>query len=195
MAFDRAKTALATLEEKLRRQLGLAGTIGASFAPELKPILIVGDLREPGNSFYRGRHFAYGTCQTAGAPNQYYTLRFEVDVIVRWAFQPLVAGINTVYLTVPNQAGGVVANQNCGTWIDRRTLTTDLVPLTQGTLGPLTGTNFSITNTIAQVAGGTITPHVGPEMYIPAGGALNTHVAVAGFFSFNVWGRIAEQTG
>lgn len=196
MPFDRAKTALATLEEKLRRYLGLAGQIGANFEPILRPVVISGDLREPGNSFYRGRHFAWGRSESIAAPNQYGTLRFEVDVIVKFSFQPNVAGISTVYLTVPNQAGAVVAGTNCGTWIDRRRDVTDLVPLTNGAMGPLTGTNFSETNRVMQIDGLTTLPPVeGPILYIPAGGALNWHVQAAGFHSFNVVGRIAEQVG
>lgn len=196
MSFDRAKTALATLEEKLRRQLGLAGVIGAGFEPALKPVLVTGDLREPGNSFYRGRHFSWGRCESIAAPNQYGTLRFEVDVIVTgWYFQPTVAGVSTVYLTVPNQAGAVVPTQNCGSWTDRRTNVTDLVPLTNGAMGALTGTNFSVTNIIAQINGGASAAIGGPPMYIPAGGAINWNVQAAGFYAMNVWGRIAEQVG
>lgn len=190
MAFDRAKTALATLEEKLRRQLGLAGIIGATFEPKLSPVLITTDLREPGNSFYRGRHFAFATQFVVAAGSEYAALRFEVDtVILGGTFAP--AGIGTLYATAPNVAAAVVCNTNAGVWTDRKLQTTDLVPITHGGNGALTGTNFSLTNTIAKVpAGGTLPI---PQMFIAAGGSLSWHVAPAASYCISIAARIAEQ--
>ena len=194
MSFDRAKTALATLEEKLRRQLGLAGLIGAGFEPALKPVLVTGDLREPGNAFYRGRHWSFGNSVAITAGNEFCSLRFEVDCIVLGVmFASATTGIARVYITAADASPAVAVATNCGVWTDRKRLTTDLVPLT-GTFGAArTGANFSDANTVIGTNGGTVVLPL--QMYMPANSALNWVGATAGNVSLTVWGRVAEQVG
>lgn len=197
MPFDRAKTALATLEEKLRRALGLAGAINASFTPEMSPVIVTGDLREPGNAFYRGRHWAFGMHGTFGAGTNYASLRFEVDMLItRMVFTPVGGGGQSfVYYTAPTESPAVAVTTNCGVWIDRKRITTDLVPLTFAGPAALTGVNFSNTNTLLAVNAGAGVVVQGPMMWCPAGSALNWFIAAAGSGAFTVWGRVAEQVG
>jgi len=194
MPFDRAKTALATLEEKLRRQLGLAGVIGAEFAPHLTPVMITTDLREPGNSFYRGRHFAVAQALNWGAGTDHVTVQFAVDVIVLgMRFMPGAAGTNNaIYVTAPGQALPVAVTANCGVWIDRKTQAVDLVPISFGGPAALAGTAGTIANIV--YASALLVEQVVPlTMYMPALSAITFRSNTAGNGSWGIWGRIAEQ--
>ena len=64
-ALRRARTSLASVEDKLRRSLGLAGDIGAEFKPDITPVVIADDPQRPGCNSFRGRRFAFS--QTVGA--------------------------------------------------------------------------------------------------------------------------------
>jgi len=61
----RARTSLASIEDKLRRSLGLAGDIGAAFRPDITPVVVADDPQRPGCNSFRGRRFAFS--QTVGA--------------------------------------------------------------------------------------------------------------------------------
>lgn len=188
--FSKAITALATLEEKLRRALGLAGAIGSSFEPVLRPVLITGDLREPGNSFFRGRHFAIAQAMQLSAGNTFTSLRFDQDCIVEgiWVSFQTAGQNNFVYYTSPAEAAAVATPTNRGCWIDRKTKP-DLAPFSTGGPGPLTGVGVGAERNI-------LTPltevNVPMKMMIPAGGALNFTGPAVQFLNYTVWGRIAE---
>lgn len=84
MAFDRAKSSLQSVEDRLRRLFNLAGTIGASFEPDIKPVVLAGDLDGPGYASFRGRHFAQMS-QALGPnalANDLYGLFTPVDIVV-----------------------------------------------------------------------------------------------------------------
>jgi hypothetical protein len=199
VAFDRAKTALATLEEKLRRALGLAGAINATFTPELRPVVITGDLREPGNAFYRGRHWAYALHAQYGAGTAYASVRFEVDMLItRMVFMPSATGACYVYYTSPDQAPAVAVTQNAGVWTDRKRVATDLVPLTHAGPAALAGTNFVTggagSNIVLAANGGPSLTCEGPMLWVPAGSALNFATAApVQNMAVNLFGRVAEQ--
>lgn len=193
----RATTALATLEEKLRRALGLAGQIGASFDPRLTPVIIAGDLREPGNASFSGRHFAMGAYATYTAP--YQSISFPVDVLLTslriWV---QTAGQFNAYITGPGvaPASNPVPFQNIGTWSDRKGGSTDLTPFLISTLAgtALLGTDHSLTNRIASArpgGSGTIGAEcIASPIMLTAGSHLNWHWPVLGDFAFAIQGRI-----
>lgn len=176
MAFERARVALAALEEKLRRQLGLAGEIGTSFLPELTPVLIAGDLREAGNASHKGRAWSWFYNGAAGAGfTTFQALRFEQDVRVDKIMLANSGALQTIrcWITAPDQAPAVAVTTLAGSWTDRKTIGTDQVPLTQGVPGALTGTAETDQNRIvsAPIANGAVVFEV--NVMVPAGGALN----------------------
>lgn len=176
MAFARARTALAQLEEKLRRQLNLAGEVGATFQPVLTPVIITGDLREAGNASNVGRAFALGV-QFGAAANDGFSVRNEVDVF--YDLIGITASAATasysVWITAPSQAPALVVLNLAGTWTDRKTIVGDQVPLTiPAAFGPVVGTIASTTNRIFH---GTIPVNnltlIPANIMLPAGAALN----------------------
>lgn len=195
MAFARAVTALATLEEKLRRSLGLAGEIGAKFEPVLTPVLIAGDLREAGNSSNVGRSFTwcYGAANFVGwGANQYQSLRVEVDVLVTHIMltQGAGAGAMQCYVTVPGVTPAVAVATLAGTWCDRKLITGDQVPLTQGAAGALTGTDFSDQTRICGIHGGPYCTQFAVNVMLAAGSHLNFRSTSAGGAAAGIFGRI-----
>lgn len=192
MAFERAKVALAALEEKLRRQLGLAGEIGAQFSPQLTPVLIAGDLREAGNASHKGRAFTWAYAGPAGAGfANFQSVRAEQDIRI----DVLVLGnvgamqVQRAWITAVDQAPAVAVTTLAGTWVDRKLIGTDQVPLTQGVPGALTGTAESDQNRIfgGPIANGVVVLPV--NIMVPAGAALNFTGAGAmtAAFSGRIW--------
>lgn len=131
MAFAKAKTALAQIEEKLRRQFNLAGEVGASLQPVITPVVITGDLREAGNSANQGRAFEY--CFVgSNAAQQHFSVRNEAEIFVDRIFMSVnAAGQSACWLTVPGIAPAVAVTTLAGTWTDRKVISGDQVPLTQ----------------------------------------------------------------
>jgi len=198
MAWHKARTSLATLEEKLRRSLGLVGEIGALFQPTLTPVIIAGDLREAGNAANLGRAFAWSNYNgaTGWAANQYQSVRFEADSLVTQIFLNIAsgaAGVLQVWVTAPPQAPAVAPVTLAGTWVDRKMIAGDQVPLVQGVPGVLVGTDFTDQNRIANIATAGTSPilqQFTTNIMIPAGGALNFRgTAASGNFA-TFFGRI-----
>lgn len=194
MAFAKARTALAQLEEKLRRNLGLAGEISATFQPTLTPVIIAGDLREAGNASNTGRSWMLALAP--GGAGARFSIRFEADVLITGIYLQQHAGaanIAGVYLTTPGQAPAVaVAGVLSGTWVDRKVITGDQVPITPAAgWAALAGTDQSDQNRILQINGNpAITAAVVPtNIMLPAQSHLNFY-GTAGSFSINLWGRI-----
>lgn len=142
MAFESAKTSLAFIEEKFIKLLQLAGKVNASFEASIKPVLVMGDTRDPGVASFRGRRFAVasGGLAIGGTANATVPIRFGVPVIVE---QLYVGGIWTgasgghfeFHLLPPEFiASGVgvpwaVPTSPVGTWIDQRTKFQDPPPI------------------------------------------------------------------
>lgn len=193
MAFAKARTALAQLEEKLRRQLGLAGEVGAQFQPTLTPVIIAADLREAGNASNQGRAFTWSFAGPIGLGfTTYMSLRTEADVFVdQMTLSISAAGLLQAYLTIPGQSPGVAVVTLAGTWADRKLVAGDQVPLTQGVAGARTGVDVSDQNRIVAVlAGGASGAHVVVPLNVmlPAGSALNWSAGAASAVSIR--GRI-----
>lgn len=197
MAFAKARTALAQLEEKLRRQLGLAGEVGATFLPELTPVIVVADLREAGNASNQGRAFSWCFTGVPGASGNF-SLRFEQDCFVDrlWVSNTVTYSAN-IWLLAPGQAPAIAVAALAGTWTDRKVVATDQVPLTQSAaFGALTGVNVSDQNRIwgmSAVAGGAFNGYAQTDVNImvPAGGHLNWNLSgAAGTAHIGLRGRI-----
>ena len=138
MAFTGAKTSFAQIEEKFRRLFNLAGTIGASFAPSITPVVIVANTDGPGYSSFKGRHWAWISEQAgAGAATHVLGMTTPVDVIVTELFclMPAVGSV-TAHVTTPDQAttvSGAGFTRQAGAWVDNRLTATDLCPFTDRT--------------------------------------------------------------
>lgn len=176
MAFAKARTALAQIEEKLRRQFGLAGEVGASLQPVITPVVITGDLRDAGNAANQGRAFAWNYLGPLGAGfATFMSVRMEQDVFI----DTLLLGFNgaaqlvQAWLTIPGQAPAVAVTTLAGTWCDRKLIAGDQVPLTQGVPGALTGTNVTDQNRIAGAVLTNATLIIPVNTMLPAGSALN----------------------
>lgn len=192
--FAKARTALAQLEEKLRRQLGLAGEVGAQFQPILTPVIIAADLREAGNAANQGRAWRYALTGLAGA-NGYHSVRPEADVYV----SSITVGFTIAasvegWLTVPGQAPAATVTTLSGTWVDRKLVATDQVPLTSsvGFNGALTGTNVTDQNRfLSWPSSATPTAFLFHcNIMVPATGALNFRFPGAGTGHLIIEGRI-----
>ena len=193
MAFAKARTALAQVEEKLRRQFGLAGEVGASLQPVITPVIITGDLRDAGNASNQGRAFAFSYAGPIGAGigGPYWSLRTEADIFVdRITLTLSAAGLCRCYLLTPGVTPAVAVATLAGTWVDRKTIAGDQVPLTRGVPGALTGTAETDQTTFLSVlcaASGAYVP-VDVNMMLPAGSTINLQVTAATVF--NMSGRI-----
>ena len=191
MAFQKARTALAQLEEKLRRQLGLAGEIGSRFEPILTPVIIAADLREAGNASNTGRAFSYTHNAISGASG-YFSVQPQADVRIDriWIGNSVNCQV-TCWLSVPGQSPAVAVTTLSGTWVDRKTVATDQVPLTAGVFGALTGTNQSDQNRILcgnVFAQSTYTWET--NIMLPATSALNFLISASGQAQIGFSGRI-----
>jgi hypothetical protein len=216
MAFDRAKTSLGFIEEKLQRLLGLAGTISASFEPELKPIIVTADMDNPGAASFRGRHFAFASdLITVGGANTTIGLRFGVPSIVEcmWvAGSPIDgggAGVPTrfpVHYISPNPPNAFPATTTVvGTWVDNKTSdTADQPPLfsngTQADAASFALIGIANRVWVAGFAGGSIlnglmtTPPGWRGMHLPANAQLRCpliHLGAGTSLTWGVMGRIA----
>lgn len=136
MAFDRAVTALANVEDHLRKLLKLAGNIGASFEPKITPVIIAGDLREAGLSSFTGRHFAYISPNLTGTNNtafQCHGLTFPSAVLIDEIFAVGLPpssriGAYQVCADTATAMPGMVAAE--GVWLEgRKTALGDVTPI------------------------------------------------------------------
>lgn len=220
MAFEKAKTSLGFIEEKLAKLLGLAGQINASFSPEIKPVIIQDDLTGPGVSTFRGRHWTWSTDTfTVGAANTTNGIRFGVPVIVEcmWlAGSPIDgggAGVNTrfpVHILSPAVALGAnplpTLTNLCASWVDNKLVESDSPPIFDGN-GNQTGTAAAFAQLtrlnrvwVGGFAGGSIlnglmtTPPGWKGMHLPANGELRGDVTKLGAgtnLTWGIMGRIA----
>lgn len=194
--FERAVTSLAQLEEKLRRNLGLAGKIGAIFKPEMIPVIVVGDLREPGNASNQGRWFSWALTAATINTGGYMSIRPEQDVLIdQVSYSNSVAGSFVCYLTSPGVTAARPVAGLVGTWTDRKEIAADQVPLTGSgaTFEALQGggTNFAITNQVVAANAQNNFPVIfDVRMMLKAGSHLNFFVQGAGSIDLGVRGRI-----
>lgn len=184
--FTVAKIALANIEQKLRRQLGLVGNIGATFTPNLTPVIIAGDLREPGNSAgFTGRSFAAAFVGAGGGANLFFSWRADAPLLIEEIWCELAAAGHTItwYLSIPGATPGVVATVPTGTYVDDKQ-TNELVPIQRSAgagagFGPLTGTASADTTTFYG-GSGVFAKSARCRMMLPVGSHINIQVTGAG---------------
>jgi hypothetical protein len=208
VAFDRAKTSLAQIEDKLRKVFGLAGTIGAQLDPTLTPSYVMGDARDPGTSGFKGRHWAWCSRPTPATTVGTWGLTSPVPIIIRgFEVSGMSAGtrlhVHVVASDHPALASWV-GNRPCGTWIDQKASETDATPLLDRAVavGAIVFANQQLTcvasfdtvnvaNSTAGAQGRTFDRGI----HIPAGGALLFQIETAGGAGlngfFSAWGEIA----
>lgn len=153
MAFERAVQSLSFIEEKLRRAFNLAGPIGAALnAGSVTPVIIAHDLRDPGHSSASGRCWTWFHDQ-AGTPAgvNVVSVLFGADVLVEALIVTGAIAANLMieaYHTTPAEAIPIAPTAITGVWRDRRTVATDVAPLSSnaGGWGALTGTAINATN-------------------------------------------------
>ena len=178
MAFDKAKTSFAQIEDKFRKAFNLAGLIGATFEPSIAPTLIIGNTDDPGYASFRGRHFAFASDNQSAPPaaNGIFGWFTPVDVILHDISFVLQASGNSagqVYLIAPGGTMPAFATANAGSWIDQKLSAADAVPfsVTTGTVvsAPTVAT-FAQTNRIA-LFNSTLS-RVERRMHLAAGSAI-----------------------
>lgn len=205
MPFDRAKTSLGFLEDKFRKVFGLAGAIGASFDPEIKPVYITGTALDPGVASFRGRHWAWQysvDAVTPSAANDTYGLQWPVDVIVRGMAVTGLSDANSqvsAFLIAPDDAqiatwGG--GNRQTGTWIDQGVRAAERTPLLDRALRVSVG--MAIVNpelkAIGFFAGISAWNYLPLSLHSPAGGCIwfQPSIGAASLrVRFALWGEIA----
>lgn len=136
MAFDRAKTNLGVIEDKLRKFFNLAGTIGTAFEPTITPVYVVGDARDAGVANFKGRKFSWSSdaISTPLVAGDCFGLTWAVPVIINGiGFNGAATALSfcdCYYLAPDDPALGTwVGNRVTGTWSDQKSLTADTPPL------------------------------------------------------------------
>lgn len=209
MAFDRAKTSLQQIEDKLRNLFRLAGTIGATFEPNVTPVVIVGNTDEPGVADFRGRHFAWcSDVQGVGAAPASSVIGWKTPVDVQihglWVSCAAGAGFRTYAALQPPDVSPVplsLTRVAAGSWIDRRSVTVDTTPFTDVgvwtavTSAPAYAAMNAATFRIASwvYGAGSSSDGVIPiKLHVVAGSSIYWDTAsMSGPAGFGLWGRIA----
>lgn len=187
MAFTKARTALSALEQKLRRQLGLVGEIGATFTPNLTPVIIAGDLREPGNSAgFNGRSFGVAFVGAGGGANLYFSWRADAPLLIEGLYFECSTAAHTArfYLTIPGAVPGVVATVFTGTYVDAKE-TNEQVPILRSVgagagFGPLTGTPAAETTVFYAVNNTGRSGLIPIRLMVPVGTHINVELSGVG---------------
>ena len=192
--FRKAVTSLSFLEGKLRRALGLVGDVGAKFEGTLTPVILAGDLREPGSSDgFTGRAFAW--CFEQNAAQNTLSVRLDADCIIEGLY--ISGGANMlpfiIWMTPPGGTPDVAVSQNAGTWVDRRTsAAADIVPITQAPNWAIGGAGPAPAFTTRIFAGSGQGQHfwLPQRMMLLAGTILNYRISAAGQVNCGFFGRI-----
>lgn len=212
MPFSRAIVNFQNLEDRLRRLLGLAGEIGSSFEPQLKPVVVAGDLREAGLSSYRGRHWGYASDALAGVgkvAQQVFVLQFQERCLVDGVFAIGIGPDSRVnaHVIAPDAGAALftpAGQRSCGTWTDNKMFTADACPLLDtanvglGGAAPFAGltvqNRFASWSTPAASGSNGDAQRQLNGMMIPAGGQIvwdTSFVALqVSQFQVGAWGRI-----
>lgn len=133
MPFERARTALSNVEDRVRRVFGLVGKSELDLDQKVNLVALVADLTLPGSSVHRGRRWALVTrANTIVAGGFGWVFRLATDSLVT-LINVRPASVGTASLDVwflpPGTAPVNAANLQAGTWIDNKLGTTDLPPL------------------------------------------------------------------
>jgi hypothetical protein len=208
-----ASQALGYVEEKLRRVFNLAGPIDASLDAEVKPVIIVDDLRGPGHAFYQGRSWAITVSHlTIPAGTKGAGFVFQDNVVIegfdiRHATSPANSSLRLFIVTPAEQAatpplGAGTVSARTATWRDNKTVGTLLAasydqPPIHGTLGfgAEVGTVGGNGNTVWSQIGAGIPQagYVPMQLHMPNGSGIYLEESNFVDLSFTIWGRVFPQ--
>lgn len=207
-----ARQALGFVEEKLRRVFKLAGPIDASLDPEVKPVIIVDDLRGPGHAFYQGRSWSVVLQSlTLAAGTKVAGIVFQDDCVIegfdlRHGTIAATKNILVFVLTPAEQAlgggtgGGVAVTTRNATWRDNKTVgalaSYDSPPILSsgGWAATAGGTPAANGNIVWGTGGGAASTGFVPlPLFMPAGSSLNCQEVDQVDLTWSVFGRIFPQ--
>lgn len=185
MAFEKARTSLNDIEDRIRRFFGAAGTIGLDFKPEIIPVAAAGDLYAPGNSTFRGRRWI-GQDSEITAANWVIGIQAQVPVVITGISNHSTVAGAFVRVAILHPGTNVVFNQQTVAWQERPASVNDWAPL----LATAAGAGVVPTN--AQFIDQWLTWTNGQQekrygIMLPAGYALVCYAAVAAgtqYFTF-----------
>jgi hypothetical protein len=127
-----AITSLNQVEDKLRRNLNLAGDVGLQFGPDLKPVVISSDATTIGNATYRGRRFLGGVVIAGAGAAWSSAVKAADDLVIdgiRWNTTG-VAGTHLNWrLSTGREADPYTISTPFAMWSERAQSVTDLAPL------------------------------------------------------------------
>lgn len=176
---------LNVVEDKLRREYNLVGSIGAYLEKGLTPVILVGDLRDMGHAIDKGRGFAVSCVEGVGfAANGYYSFQFPSDTLIESFYFTSVSAAGSsinVYSTTPGETIPIAANTQRGAWRDRKTVSTDLPgTFVSAAAGARTGTQESNSNSLLVFRTNPNFSMIWPlQIMVPAGGAVTVRSAAA----------------
>lgn len=178
MADQISTVALGDLVERLRRLYALVGEIRPELALDVRPILIVDDLRAPGLSTAAGRRFRSYTYWT-GATTVFQKWRPAFSCVltrVMCTFSALSANPPLLRYIPPGVAdagAAYAALTTCG-WVENCMSTTDKPQIDVAGNGA-SGLGHAIG--VGSPTAGLSVVVLGYDMHIPAGGVVHVHNA------------------
>lgn len=169
----------------------MAGDIGARFKAELTPVVIAGDLREPGLNDNKGRAWMLPYYQNTIALNTHFVLQATQPVIIDWfslQVTPTATSLWSVYVYGPNDNPGHVANTTRGSMVENLQALAEIPPiLTSPAFGVFNAGNV-IMRGLHQIQYAAVWPL---RVMLPVGGKISVHTSQAitdGAFNFG--GRV-----
>lgn len=120
------RTSLSDVEDRIARMFGTAGQIGAEMVPDIRPVVLAGNLDQPGTSTFRGRRFKWSVLRTAVvyAARNSWQMKVNVPVIVEGVSVHgyAIAANNALEFRVLNEVDAALASvygANFAYWTER----------------------------------------------------------------------------
>lgn len=138
-----AITSLNQVEDKLRRNLNLAGDVGLQFAANMTPMVVAADATTIGNATFRGRRFAGAFTFNWLGPN---SVGFKAGadlVISRIQVQSTNALEYTLRLSTSADTDPYAMTTPFAPWSERLASLTDFAPLLRSAVGAA-GTSLGV---------------------------------------------------
>lgn len=181
--MPQAKQVLGYVEEKLRRVFNLAGPIGVTLEPEVKPVIIVDDLRDPGHAFYQGRGFAWGNAtQPTGGVGVWACIQVVArdDFVTELLWHSMVIPANSTFaiqVLGPDDVPltSLSSSFQAGSWRDRKNGQNDYPPVLINSVNPQPAAVIPNSTIYVAGSGGTardIQEVLPLKIFVQRGGAL-----------------------
>lgn len=177
MPFEKAITSLQEIEGRIRRMFRSAGNIGATWKPDLTPVMIAGDLTSPGASDLRGRRFMATVYVAAPGANTLFGWKAQTDIVIDSLFcDATTTGLASWMLYGPEDADPTVNMLSQNTFWCESSRFGDAAPLLNSN-AMVAGTNGNVIrrNALKAAAGPSVQP-VG--IFIPQNGKIAIHSSV-----------------